>query len=389
MERKPDVALKRCQSYHLEEVRAALVEVLAPFGGLSWARPGMRVALKTNLLTGAHPDAAVTTHPAVLTALTELLIERGAEVVIGDSPGGPFTSAIVGRAYALSGLAQCEAAGARLNRNFAQAEARFDAAVSAKSFSYTAYLDEADVILNVCKLKTHGMMGMTAAVKNLFGTVPGTVKTEYHYRFPEQRAFANMLVDLNEYFRPRLNIVDAVVGMEGNGPARGKPRAIGCLLAAESPYAADLACASILGLTADDVPTLRVAAERGLAPDDAAALAVVGDAALADLRVPDFVRSNSSSDLQFGSGLPGPLGKAAGALVRRALASVPACQAEACTGCGRCASVCPAHAIEMRGGLPAIRRGACIRCFCCQEFCPAGAMRVRRPWLARALNPAR
>ena len=132
-----------------------------------------------------------------------------------------------------------------------------------------------------------------------------------------------------------------------------------------------------------------MAAERGLAPDDAAALAVVGDAALADLRVPDFVRSNSSSDLQFGSGLPGPLGKAAGALVRRALASVPACQAEACTGCGRCASVCPAHAIEMRGGLPAIRRGACIRCFCCQEFCPAGAMRVRRPWLARALNPAR
>lgn len=88
MERKPDVALKRCQSYHLEEVRAALVEVLAPFGGLSWARPGMRVALKANLLTGAHPDAAVTTHPAVLTALTELLIERGAEVVIGDSPGG-------------------------------------------------------------------------------------------------------------------------------------------------------------------------------------------------------------------------------------------------------------------------------------------------------------
>ena len=113
MERKPDVALKRCQSYHLEEVRAALVEVLAPFGGLSWVRPGMRVALKANLLTGAHPDAAVTTHPAVLTALTELLIERGAEVVIGDSPGGPFTSAIVGRAYALSGLAQCERRPAR------------------------------------------------------------------------------------------------------------------------------------------------------------------------------------------------------------------------------------------------------------------------------------
>lgn len=384
-----DVSIAKCRSYELEEVRAALLRALEPLGGLDWVRPGMRVAVKTNLVTAAHPEAAATTHPAVLTALTELLAARGADVVIGDSPGGPYTAALVGHAYAAAGLQRCEAAGARLNRNFAQTEARFDAAVSARTFVYTVYLDEADAIINVCKLKSHGMMGMSAAVKNLFGAIPGTVKPEYHFRFPEQRAFANMLVDLNEYFKPRLSIADAVIGMEGNGPTRGTPRPIGCLLASRSPYRLDLACAWLIGLTADDVPTLRVAAERGLAPETAEALSVAGDAPLAALRVPDFARSNSSSDLQFRGGLPGPLGAAFGAVAKRALASVPACRTQDCTGCGRCASVCPARAITMHDGRPSIRRGVCIRCFCCQEFCPAGAMRVRRPLIARMLGGRR
>lgn len=385
----PAVAIAGCKSYEMAGVRAALVRALEPFGGLDWVEPGMRVALKTNLLTAAKPEQAVATHPAVLAALTELLVERGAEVVIGDSPGGPFTSALLAHVYAASGLALCEEAGARLNRNVAVAQARFDAAVSAKSFLYTAYLDDADAIINVCKLKTHGMMGMTAAVKNLFGTIPGTVKPEYHFRFPEQRAFANMLVDLNEYFRPRLRlcVADAIVAMEGNGPARGAPYPLGCLLVSDSPYALDLACASLIGLGCDDVPTLRAAADRGLAPSRASELKTWGDAPLAAFAAPWFARSNSSADLQFGDSLPGVLGRAFSAAARRAIASVPACRAAACTGCARCASVCPAHAITMRGGRPSIRRSACIRCFCCQEFCPAGAMVVRRPLAARLLAP--
>ncbi len=385
------VALARCDCYAPERVRAALQSALLPLGGLDWVTPGMRVALKTNLLTGAKPERAVTTHPAVLAALTELLVSRGAQVVVGDSPGGPFTPALLARAYAASGLSLCEAAGARLNRDVSVAQARFDAAVRLRAFRYTAYLDGADAIINVCKLKTHGMMGMTAAVKNFFGAVPGTVKPEYHFRFPEHEAFADMLVDLNEFFRPRVRlcVADAVVAMEGNGPAHGTPRPLGCLLASASPYALDLACASLIGLTADDVPTLRAAARRGLAPADADALTVLGDGPLAAFAAPDFAAVRGRADLRFGDGLPGPLGAALRAAAQRALASVPACRADACTGCGRCAAVCPAHAIRMRRGRPAIDRRACIRCFCCQEFCPAGAMGVRRPLPARLLAPGR
>lgn len=387
----PDVTVSLCDSYEVKALHAALESALEPFGGLDWVLPGMRIAIKANLIAAARPEAAATTHPALLTALTRLLKARGATVVIGDSPGGPYTAAHVNHVYAAAGLSACEAAGALLNSDFSQSETRFDAADRLKSFVYTAYLDHADAVINVCKLKSHGMMGMSAAVKNLFGTIPGTVKPEYHFRFPEQRAFANMLVDLNEYFQPRLCIADAIVAMEGNGPTHGAPRRIGCLLASPSPYALDLCCARLIGLTANDVPTLRVAFERGLSPLTADSLEVLfagpgGASGFDALCVPDFKRSDSRSDLQFQNRLPGVFGVCFAAMAKRALASVPACNRNACTGCGKCATVCPAGAIAMAHGRPVIRRKDCIRCFCCQEFCPAGAMRVKRPLPARLLG---
>ena len=167
-------------------------------------------------------------------------------------------------------MREVEKYGGKLNSNFGQATATYPEARAAKSFIYTSYLDKADAIINFCKLKTHGMMGMSAAVKNMFGVVPGTLKPEYHYLFPSHAAFADMLVDLNEYFAPKtqLCICDAVVGMEGNGPTAGSPRKVGAILASPSPYLLDL------GRRADrvdirEVPTLEAAYRRGLAPASA------------------------------------------------------------------------------------------------------------------------
>ncbi|MBR1457273.1 MAG: DUF362 domain-containing protein, partial [Oscillospiraceae bacterium] len=240
-----DVALAPCESYEDAAVEAALREAVEAAGGLDFVRPGMRIAVKANLVSAMKPDAAATVHPAVVCALVKLLRERGAEVVIGDSPSGLYNAAALRHTYEVCGLRRAEALGAALNDDFSQAEADFSGAVQARRFPYTAYLGKADAIVDLCKLKTHGMMGMTNAVKNFFGAIPGTIKPEFHYKYPRAEDFADMLVDLYEYFRPRLCVCDAVVGMEGNGPTQGSPRAIGCLAVSRSGHALDLVCAGL------------------------------------------------------------------------------------------------------------------------------------------------
>ena len=379
-----DVSIVPCPSYEPELCRQALEAALAPFGGLDWVRPGMKIAIKANLVSAMKPEKAATTHPVLLAQLGAMLAERGAEVVIGDSPGGLYNAAYVGAVYRAAGVESAEGPGVRLNRDFSQAEAHFPEAKVAHRFQYTRYLDDADVILDFCKLKSHGMMGMSAAAKNLFGVIPGTMKPEYHFKYPDPADFARMLVDLNEYFKPRLAIVDAVVGMEGNGPTAGTPRPIGALLAGPSTHRVDLACAALIGLHREDVPTLEAAYERGLIPASAGELEISGDLAAFTLR--DFQNVEVHNSHLFTGRLPGPLGKAQSKILQALLGSRPQVQKKQCVGCRKCEQICPAKAIHMEQNVPVIDRSRCIHCFCCQEFCPRGAMQVHRTALARLLN---
>lgn len=378
------VSLVSCPCYESETCRKALVDVLAPLGGLDFVRPGMRVGVKANLVSFLKPEAAATTHPVLLTELVKLLRERGAEVVIGDSPGGLYTAAYVKNVYRVTGMHEAEKAGAILNEDFSQRTAEYPGAAVAHTFPYTAWLDGCDCILNFCKLKSHGMMGMTAAAKNMFGIIPGTMKPEYHCKYPDPRDFARMLVDLDEYVKPVLSIVDGVMGMDGNGPTAGRPKYIGVVAASPSPHALDLVCAELIGLKREDVPTLEAAYERGLIPESRKELCVSGD--VEAHIVPDFENIRTKNDLLFKNTLPGKLGEWFGKLVQTCLASRPKVEEDACVGCGKCAGICPASAITMEDKLPVIDRRRCIRCFCCQEFCPKGAMKVSRAPVARLLN---
>lgn len=379
------VSITPCQDYSPAEVRRALEELLSPLGGFGFVTPGMKIAIKANLVTFMRPDKAATTHPALLCELTRRLTECGAEVTVGDSPGGLYTAAFVGRVYNATGMHEIEKFGGKLNTNFAQRDVVFKDARAAHSFTYTAYLDDADVIINFSKLKSHGMMGLSCAVKNMFGVVPGTMKPEYHYRFPDHAVFADMIVDLNEYFRPKtiLCICDAVVGMEGNGPTAGEPRQIGALIASKSPYCLDVVAADLIGLTRQNVPTLEAAVSRGLAPADISEVEIVGN--MDALRVPDYKKVLSHSSLEFKNFLGGKAGDTLGNAIGGLLRARPRAVKRECVGCGVCANICPARAIEIRDGYASIDRKACIRCFCCQEFCPKGAMKVHRTAIARLL----
>ena len=383
MNRNWDAAFAACKSYEEAEVSAALQAAIDAAGGLAWVTPGMRVALKLNLVSAMKPEQAATVHPAVVCALVKLLTARGAHVILGDSPGGLYTAAHLQRVYDVTGLRAAEALGAELNADFSVCPVSYPEAAQARSFTMTAYLKQADAIIDVCKLKTHGMMGMTNAVKNFFGIIPGTMKPEYHYKYPRAADFADMLVDLCEYCKPRLCICDAVVGMEGNGPTAGTPRPFGALLAGTNPHRIDLLCASLIGLKPENVPTLRAAAERGLTPLDPAQLCVAGDAAA--FACPDFRIVQHGTGTDFGA-RGGAFGRLLGKTAALALRTRPGLKRALCVGCGVCRDVCPAHAITIENGRAHIDRGRCIHCFCCQEFCPKGAMVVGRTALAKLLE---
>ena len=379
-----DVSVVSCESYEPDVCRAALERVLKPIGGLDWVTPGMKIAVKVNLVAALRPEQAATTHPALLCELTKMLLERGARVVLGDSPGGVFNAAHLNHIYNATGLRECEQVGADLNQDFSQKQGENPLAKQAKSFQYTAWLDDADAIIDFCKLKTHGQMGMTCAVKNFFGAIPGTMKPEYHYKYLNSGDFANMLVDLYEYFKPRLCICDAVVGMEGNGPTMGKPRQIGALLAAVNGHELDLAGAKILGYRPDEVPTLAAAIERGLCPDALEKVSVAGD--IGAFVLLNVQKTPAQQNVFYITGVNNPFARAIDRAMHSVLAPFPKLYARSCVGCGKCAEICPAKAITIKNKLPRIERGKCIHCFCCQEFCPKGAMRVGRRAIAKLLN---
>jgi uncharacterized protein (DUF362 family)/Pyruvate/2-oxoacid:ferredoxin oxidoreductase delta subunit len=376
-----DVSAVKCKSYDENEIKAALEAVLAPIGGLDWVEDGMRIAIKANLVTFAKPEEAVTTHPALICELIKMLKARGASVVVGDSPGGLYNAAFLSKVYNVCGLHAVEEVGGELNHDFGQVDAKFPEAKVMHSFTYTSYLDNCDAIIDFCKLKTHGMMGMSAAAKNMFGVIPGTMKPEYHFRYLNHEDFSRMIVDIDEYFAPKIKlcIADAILGMEGNGPTSGTPREIGCLLASKNPHKLDMVCAKIIGLSENEIPTLQAARERGLIPASLDELKVFGD--VDSMVLPDYKNVAVKRSLLFDN-----KSKLFGKIAKTALEAKPVVKKNICKGCKKCMQICPAQAIKMVDNKPVIDRKKCIKCFCCQEFCPFAAMVVHRPIAAKILT---
>ena len=379
------VAIAPLAEYTYDGARAALSSVLDSIGGIDFVNKGMHIVIKANLVSAMKPEEGATTHPTLIAALADMLLERGASVTVGDSPGGLYNAAFVGRVYTQSGMRVLEERGVVLNSDFSEKRAENPDGKILRDFVYTGYLDSADFIINFCKLKSHGMMGMSCAAKNMFGAVPGVIKPEYHFRFPKYEDFADMIVDLDEYFRPCISIADAVVGMEGNGPTAGTPRKMGFVLASHSPHNLDLLAAHLLGFEREEIPILEAAHRRGLIPDSVKELSVIGDAAAH--RVDGFERVVERRSLEFYGNGKNPakrlLGRIAGAVLR----TRPKLEAPKCVGCGICKGICPAGAIVITKNKKAkIDRKKCIRCFCCQEFCPKSALKVKRTFIAEMFH---
>lgn len=378
------VAIVPLAEYTEDGARVALNRLFESIGGLGFVNKGMKIVVKANLVSAMKPEEAATTHPTLLCALCDILTERGAEVVVGDSPGGLYNAAFVGRVYNATGVRAVEKHGARLNSDFSEYKAEFPEGKVLRNFTYTGYLDSADVIINFCKLKSHGMMGMSCAAKNMFGAIPGVIKPEYHFRFPKYEDFADMIVDLDEYFHPVISIADAVVGMEGNGPTAGIPKKMGFLLASHSPHTLDMVAAHLIGFKKEELPILDAAYRRGLVPESVEGIKLIGSAD--GLEVENFERVVERRSLEFSGDGKNPLKRLFGAFAGALLRTRPVLKRDMCVGCAVCAGICPAKAIVIKNKKAKIDRKKCIRCFCCQEFCPKSALKVKRTAVAELFH---
>ena len=360
------VTIQRAADYEPATIKTAMARLLEPLGEMgAFVDPGDRVLLKPNLLAGKAPEKAVTTHPEVVREVIELVKAAGGIPLVGDSPG------IGGQRWVAekSGiLAAIEAAGAELVE-FAYPREMSGSGMFKRFALADAYL-AADKVINLPKLKTHEMMTMTCAVKNLFGAVVGTAKAAWHLKAGADREmFARMLLEISLLRPPELTIVDAVTAMEGNGPSSGDPRQVGVLLAGTNPVAVDVIAAEIVGIPKKLLYVERAARELGVDGADRSTIQTVG-LSVEEARVVDF-RLPHISDVQFG--LPPFLKNR----LRHYLTSRPCAIPEKCRLCGVCVNACPPHAIAIKDDKLVFDYHACIRCFCCRELCPDGALGVR------------
>lgn len=369
------IAISRCGTYDRAAVDAAVRKAVALAGGMrGFAGKGRRVLIKPNLLKAALPEAAVTTHPEIVRSVIRLVHEHGGKALVGDSPGLGDFRRICQRAGILD-VALAE--GAELVELGDPVEVRNNGRFQRFELSRVAV--EADAIINLPKFKTHGMTVLTGAVKNLFGCIPGKRKAQWHFNSGvNHEAFTRMLVELAALLRPRLTIMDAVVGMEGNGPGSGDPRELGVILAGQDPFALDTVAGAIVGLGPDMLPILRSAREAGVGATSLDRIAIVGEdlsAVLArdfrlpprdhtEWRIPDWLRRT----------------------LKDALTTRPLLGNRACIRCGVCEKHCPQQAIHEQAGKLVIDHRNCIRCYCCQEFCPQGAITVGKGWALRVLG---
>ncbi|MHB0978886.1 MAG: DUF362 domain-containing protein [Thermoleophilia bacterium] len=394
------VGLAACASYQDGDVNRALEAVLAPLGGMAaFVSPGERIALKPNLLLAAHPDAAVTTHPALVAAMAAAVRAAGAHPVVVESPGAgiPHTRATLRRVYRRTGLLElAERTGLELSYDTsARSVSHPDAAVAHRVEILNALL-ECDGVISLPKLKTHYFMTYTGAVKNLFGAVPGFAKPGYHARLHDPARFAHMLLDVATLVRPRLSVMDAVLAMQGDGPGLGgAPRHLGAVLASADPVALDFAACDLVGLDPRRVPVLAAAMERGLAPREggggpggpvAVAVAVAGDDPAA-LRVDDFVIPGRLVD-PVGLGRAARLEVVLRPLMRELFSARPRPRADRCTGCRTCERACPTGAIAIVDRKAVVRDELCVRCYCCHEICSEAAVDLVFGRAARVLRAA-
>ena len=342
------------------------------------------VLLKVNLVREMSPEKCGTTHPSIVEAVSKILIaQTGAKVFVGDSSGSAYNKTVMNATFKTCGMTQaCLNSGAQLIDNFESSSKQINGKV-VHTLDIIDVFNDADVVINIGKLKTHSFTGYTGAVKNLYGLIPGLVKAQTHSLYPTLNVFCDCLIDIEQFASQKivLHFVDAVMCMEGDGPTNGTPKFVGKILAGTDPYLVDVAGVSFFA-SPQEMPLIKKAQERNLLPLDLATTEI------------DFeeISKDYIDDFKTVTVVDGDFTKKG--FLRRFLrknwvTKRPVINRKKCRGCARCYAHCPQKAIDMVGKtspkIAYIRNKECIRCYCCQELCPHNAVKLKKPLLYRII----
>ncbi|NMB26382.1 MAG: DUF362 domain-containing protein [Firmicutes bacterium] len=368
------VVIKECDSYRIEEVTTAINQGMDHIGGWdAFVKPGMTVLLKINLITPRGPESAAITHTEFVRAITRILREKGCTVWIGDSSGGAIAgTAPTARSFIVSGLKQMAEEEGAIIKNFDLEGV--EAVQVDNPFVSEMYLAkpvfQADLVINLPKLKTHSAAMFTGAVKNIFGLVPGLKKADYHRVAPSPTDFGHVIASIHQVTDIGLHIMDGIVAMQGEGPTAGTPYPANKILISTDPLALDTIAVAMMGLGIDDVPILAVARDKGLGKSRPTELSLLGDyetpPRFKGFRLPRYIRRLRLPSYGFVSA------------ALRFLKTRPQINLEICRHCNMCVESCPVHVIDK--ATKQIDYTQCIECMCCHELCEHQAVELRKDY---------
>lgn len=378
------VALLGCTQYDAAVLQAKIRQGLDLIGFDVARMHGKRVGIKPNLLSPSAPDKAVVTHPEFFRAVVRLVKENGGLPVLIESPAFHSLARVM-KATQYDRIVSVE--GVEVDPMQAILVLANEQGQKYKRFEVTHAIAEVDMLLSLPKCKTHGLTTYTGAIKNLFGLIPGRAKAQWHLRANTRTAFNTFLLDLygayRQHFdaaRPLVHIMDAIVGLEGDGPgASGTPRAIGAILCGADAVAVDFLAANIVGLDLKTIPTITDGARRGLGKAAWEDIEVVGEN-WRKLRIEGFQTAPIPFDVKL-ERFPRLQN-----FVKNLMVEKPIPVPGTCTLCYQCQRICPAGAITEGQAVPTYDYDKCIRCYCCMEICPEGAIKVQGNWLQRVFK---
>ena len=323
-----------------------------------------KVLIKPNILNSRPPERGNTTHPSIIRSAVKWLKDAGAQVIVGDNSSsmGPNNNETCAEKTGIKEASMGCYSNIALEPITVETNSRFT-----KQFIVSKAIMDADIVISLPKFKTHSLTLITGAIKNSFGFLVGGEKQRIHAISGSYKNFAEIIVDIYQIRIPDLVIMDAIIGMEGNGPSSGELRHIGKIIASDDGVAVDAVMARMMGKKPEKIHMLKVANQRKIGEIDVSKMNIIG-----------------KLDEIKGFKMPSTfICQVAGKLVNNRISGIffqykPAVNEDKCKGCGVCAESCPVNAITMIDKLPVINRKICIRCYCCQELCPSDVMELKR-----------